>query len=311
MLDLSRFSSMEGRVCLVTGATSGHGLAVARGLCLRGADVILLGRSPERCRATREQLARETGRRPDVLLCDLARREEIDRAAEEFLRSGRPLHVLVNNAGLVNRRRIETPDGREMVFAVNYLAQFQLTLRLLRRLQASAPARVVNVSSDTHRVVALRLHDLEHRHSYSLMGSYGRSKLAIAHFTLELARRMAGSGVTVNAVDPGPVASRIGMNNPGLAADVLALVMRLFFPSADRAARTALQLASDPELHDMTGRYFKFGEERPPRLDTRDPDLGARLWELSERLVQLDRADIGGADCPGEEHHSLPAAASR
>ncbi|MCH6587949.1 MAG: SDR family NAD(P)-dependent oxidoreductase, partial [Proteobacteria bacterium] len=220
-------ANLEGRVCMVTGATSGHGRAVATGLARQGAHVVLLGRNPEKCRAVQREIAAENGgKAPDIVLCDLSSRSEIDRAASEYLASGRPLHVLVNNAGLVNLKRRETGDGVEMVFAVNYLAYFQLALRLLPRLRDSAPARIVNVSSDTHKIAKLDLDDLELCRRYSWLRSYGRSKLAIVYFTLELARRLEGTGVTVNAVDPGPVASSIGDNNPGPVYTLLAPLIR-------------------------------------------------------------------------------------
>src|SRR5215510_3776143 len=172
-------SDVRGRVCLVTGATSGHGRAVAMGLARLGADVVLLGRSAERCRRVQAEIAaRAGGKAPAVLLCDLASRREIERAATEYFDSGRPLHVLVNNAGLVSLARRESADGVELTFAVNYLAMFQLTLLLLPRLLEGAPARIVNVSSDTHRIARLDLDDLELR-SYGWMRAYGRWKLAI------------------------------------------------------------------------------------------------------------------------------------
>ncbi|MGI9591661.1 MAG: SDR family NAD(P)-dependent oxidoreductase [Myxococcota bacterium] len=140
---------MTGRVCLVTGASDGHGRAVAEALARAGADVVLHGRSPRKCEAAQREIADATGRKPDLLLCDLASRQEVDRAADAYLASGRPLHVLVNNAGLVNLHRQVNGEGLEQTFAVNYLAMFQLTLRLLERLKESVPARVVNISSDS------------------------------------------------------------------------------------------------------------------------------------------------------------------
>src|SRR5262245_37133623 len=146
-------SDLQGRVCLVTGATDGHGRAVARALARRGAEVGVHRRNPENCRRVQSEIAAENGgKRPEILICDLASREAIDRAAAEFLSGGRPLHVLVNNAGLVSQARQENAEGIELTFAVDYLAMFQLTLRLLPRLIESAPARIVNVSSDTYRV---------------------------------------------------------------------------------------------------------------------------------------------------------------
>lgn len=282
---------MDGRVCLVTGATSGHGAAVARALTGLGAEVVIHGRSPVRCEALAAQIAREAGTRPRTLLCDLSALDQVRRGAAELLDGGAPLHVLVNNAGLVNLRRRETADGFEQTIGVNYLAHFLLTRLLLPRLSRSAgamPSRIVNVSSDMHRLVRLRLDDLHWRQGrYDLLSSYARSKLAQVYFTRELARRVDPGRVTVNALDPGPVESRIGQNHGGLAPRALSVVMRACFPSAQRAARMAVQLAADPELERVTGRYFRFGRERRPSVSP-DPTLGARLWELSSLLVGLE-----------------------
>ena len=276
---------VRGRVCLVTGATSGHVRAVAMGLARLGAEVVLLGRNAERCRSVQDEIAELAGgKAPAVLLCDLASRREIDRAADEYLDSGRPLHVLVNNAGLVSLARRESADGVELTFAVNYLAMFQLTLRLLPRLLESAPARIVNVSSDTHRIARLDLDDLELRSRYGMMRAYGRSKLAIVLFTRELARRLAGTGVTCNAVDPGPVASGIGSDNPGLAYRIVGPMIRALFPSPERAARLAIELAASDAFAAKSGGYWRFGKLRNPSTG-RDPSLPARLWERSEALT--------------------------
>ena len=286
---------MIGRVCLVTGATDGHGRAVAGQLARRGADVVLLGRDPEKCRRVQAEITAELaaagsgGKSPEVLLCDLSSRAEVDRAASEYLASGRPLHVLVNNAGLVTLHREESADGHELGFAVNYLALFQLTLRLLPRLLESPPARIVNVSSDTYKIARLDLDDLPLR-AYSAAKSYSRSKLAIVYFTLELARRLEAqgtTGVTVNAVDPGPVASNIGANNPGPLYRLVGPLIKTLFPSADRASRTAMKLASDPALETRTGGYYRSLAQRENPLDF-DAELSDRLWRIS--------ADLTGAD---------------
>lgn len=280
---------MDGKVCLVTGATSGHGLAVARALARRGAELIVHGRNEARVRQVRDEVAAETGREPAGLLCDLSSRADIDRAASEQLATGRPLHLLVANAGAVFLRRTETVDGVEATFGVNYLATFQLTLRLLPRLLESAPARIVVVASDAHRVARLDLDDLQTRRRFGMMKAYGRSKLALIYFTRELARRLRGTAVTVNAVDPGPVRSAIGQNNPGLAADLTRLMMDRFFPPAEEAAETALRLATSPELEGVSGGYYRFVDRREPSLDRRDPaGLGLRLWQESARLTGVD-----------------------
>jgi NAD(P)-dependent dehydrogenase (short-subunit alcohol dehydrogenase family) len=279
---------MTGRVCLVTGATDGHGRAVAEALAAAGAEVVLLGRNPQKCETAQREIAEATGRKPEILLCDLMNRLDVDRAADEYLASGRPLHVLVNNAGLVNLNRQLNAEGHEQTFAVNYLAMFQLTLRLFERLKDSAPARVVNVSSDTYKIATLELDNLMLERGYSVSQAYARSKLAIVYFTLELARRSAGSGVTVNAVDPGPVASNIAANNPGLLYSLAKPMIRYLFPSAARAARTCLKLATDPALTSSTGGYWRSGKLRARPLKHPDPVLAEGLWRESVRLTGVD-----------------------
>jgi NAD(P)-dependent dehydrogenase (short-subunit alcohol dehydrogenase family) len=279
---------MTGRVCLVTGATDGHGRAVAEVLAFAGADVVLLGRNPSKCDAAQREIAAATGRKPDILLCDLMNRMDVDRIADEYLASGRRLHLLVNNAGLVNLRRQLNAEGFEQTFAVNYLAMFQLTLRLLERLKDSAPARIVNISSDSYKIAKLELDNLQLEHGYSVSQAYARSKLAIVYFTLELARRIEGTGVTANAVDPGPIASNIGANNPGILYSLAKPMIRYLFPSAARAARTCLRIATDPALEASTGGYWRSGKRRDRPLKSPDPDLCAGLWRESVRLTGVD-----------------------
>ncbi len=285
---MSYIASMRGRRCLVTGATSGHGRAVALALAEQGADLVLLGRDPHRCDAVRAEIERRCDAPPpEVVLCELSSTTDIHRAAGELLSDARPLHVLVNNAGLVKAQRTETVDGHEMTFAVNYLACFQLTLLLVKRLRLSGPSRIVNVASDMHRVARLDPDDLMGRRRYSPLGAYGRSKLAMVHFTHTLATRLADTGVTVNAVDPGPVASRIADREPGLLARLAAGLLPLIFPSPEKAAHTAVYLASAPELLRATGGYYKFGRRRAPSLRG-GPDLSMALWRRSAELTGVD-----------------------
>ena len=284
---------MHGRVCLVTGATNGHGRALARLLAERGAEVVLLGRHPERCRETQQAIARAVGREPRVLLCDLSRRAEIDRAAEEFLSWNLPLHVLLNNAGLGSRDRKQSPDGTELTLAVNYLAVFQLTLRLLPRLARSAPARIVLVASDAHRLGRLDFDDLDVQRRYWFWKAYAQSKLALVHFNRALALRLDGTGVTVNACDPGPVASGIADHEPGLVAALASRLLPLVFPAPEQAARTALHLAVDPLFERQSGAYWRFLKRRLPSLGLEPDATERRLWELSVARTGVDFPALG------------------
>ncbi|HOD13662.1 MAG TPA: SDR family NAD(P)-dependent oxidoreductase [Spirochaetota bacterium] len=275
--------TMKGKTCLVTGSTSGHGLAVAEALHAMGADIILHGPTPEDCEAVRDRFRSVAG----ILACDFSSRQEIARGAGEFLSWKRPIHVLVNNAGMVNQRRRLTVDGIEQTFAVNYLALFQFTLMVLPRLISAAPARIVNVGSDAHMISALDPDDLDGgKKRYSIMGAYGRSKLGVAYFTQELARRLDGTGVTVNAVDPGPMATGIS-KKPGLLPYIADAIIQLTFPSAARAARTAIHLASSHEVDGVSGKYFRFMKMKEPKLKS-GPDFHSRLWEMSARITGVD-----------------------
>ena len=290
---------MRGKVCLVTGATSGLGRATATALAVRGAEVVLLGRSEDRCRAVSAEIAKEPGATaPSILVCNLASLAEIARVADEYTASGRRLDVLVNNAGVVNRQRRETVDGFEETFAVNHLGYFALALRLLPVLRASAPARIVNVASHAHRFAPLDLDDLQHERHYAAMRVYGRSKLANLYFTFELARRLEGSGVTANAVHPGAVATGLGMNNEGFLIKVASVLTRLFFRTPDDAAATSVHAATAPELANQTGLYLANSAPCEPHDRARDRAIAKRLWEISEGLtgVALDERGVVRAE---------------
>ncbi|MBN2160533.1 MAG: SDR family NAD(P)-dependent oxidoreductase [Spirochaetes bacterium] len=275
--------NLKGKTCLVTGSTSGHGLAVAEALHSMGADIIIHGPTREACDAIRDRFP-SRGR---ALACDFSSRKEIARAAEEFLSWKCPLHVLVNNAGMVNRRRRMTADGIEETFAVNYLAMFQFTLLLLPRLIESAPARIVNVGSDAHMIASIDPDDIDgSKKRYSFAKAYGRSKLGVAYFTQELARRLDGTGVTVNAVDPGPMATDIA-KKPGLIPRIADAIIQLTFPAPARAARTAIHLASSPDVSGVSGKYFRFMKMKEPKLSS-GADFHSRLWEISASLTGAD-----------------------
>lgn len=280
-------ASMQGKTCLITGSSSGHGRAVAEEFARRGADVIVHGPRPGDCEETASRIEALTGKRPPTLACDFSSSGAIDEGAAEVLSWGLPLHVLVNNAGLVCRYHTLSADGIEETFAVNYLAMFQFTLLLLPRIIDSAPARIVNVGSDAHMIASIDPDDIDGSGTrYSMAMAYGRSKLAVGFFTANLARRLEGTGVTVNAVDPGPMATNIA-KKPGLLPRIADAIIQLTFPTAARAARTAIHLSTSAELGDISGKYFRSMKIKEPKLRGGDA-ISDILWRESVRLTGAD-----------------------
>ncbi len=280
-------SELAGKTALVTGATNGIGRASAAAFARMGARVFITARDPRRAEETRAELAR-TGADVRVLLGDLGVQADVRRIAAEFLATGESLHILLNNAGVMNLARTETADGIETTFAVNHLAYFLLTNLLLERIRASAPARIVNVASDAHRMGGpLDFDDLGSARSYGAMGVYGRSKLANILFTRELAKRLAGSGVTVNCLHPGVVRTGLGQHNDAPILKFFANLARPFFRSPERGAETSLWACTAPELAGVTGRYFSDRREEEPHKHARDDVAASRLWDVSAKLVRL------------------------
>lgn len=281
-------ADLDGRICLITGATSGIGEATATGLARLGAHVILVARDKLRGQASREKVRVQSGnRRVDLLMADLQSPGEIEALALQVLDRYPALHVLVNNAGVVNLRREVTPGGLERTFAVNHLAHFQLANLLLARLHASAPARIVNVSSHGHKFGSIDLEDLQtERKKYAWLRVYGASKLANILFTYELARRLEGSGVTANCLHPGAVATSLGKNNGRLGHIVLPL-LKPFFLSPEQGARTSIYLASSPEVATTSGRYYVKCRAVPSSAASHDEALARALWKASKRLVPI------------------------
>lgn len=280
-------AAMRGKVCLVTGATGGIGLIASRSIARMGAEVVMLGRDPARTEAAADSVRGDTGNPAvSVLIADLSSQAEVRRAAREFVASGRPLHVLLNNAGAINQRRTETVDGIETTLAVNHLAYFLLTTLLLPRLRESAPARVVNVASAAHRWAADGIHfdDPQFRRWYLGPRVYGHSKLANILFTRELARRTAGTGVTATCVHPGYVATGFARNN-GLVANALMDLGRLIARTPEEGAETVVWLCSSPEVEGQSGGYYFDRRERRPLPAARDDSAARRLWALSEEMT--------------------------
>jgi len=284
-------SSLHDQVCLVTGAASGIGAVTARALAQQGAAVVLVDHDAGKGPITVDQIVQQTGNAAvEFIGVDLSSQQEIRRLAQHYRSRYQRLDVLVNNAGALFPRRRETVDGIEMTWALNYLGQFLLTNMLLETMKASTPARIVNLSSRSHARAQIDFDDLESRLGYDGLQAYAHSKLAIVLFTYELARRLAGTGVTVNALHPGVVATNFGRKQGG----ILGLVMRLFrfaFLSPEQGARTSIYLATSSEVEGVSGKYFVKCQAVPSSPASYDTVTARRLWEVS-----VDYTNQGDAD---------------
>jgi retinol dehydrogenase 12 len=274
---------MQDKLCLVTGATLGIGRESALGLARMGAHVVIAGRDEARTRETAAAIAAQSGNAQiDFLVADLSSQAEVRRLAREFRDQYRRLDVLLHNAGAIFTKRETTVDGFERTWALNHLAQFLLTQLLLDRLEASAPARIVNVASRAHMSGTIDFNNLQGEKKFSAIGAYNRSKLANILFTYALARRLAGKGVTANCLHPGVVGTGFGQNTPGFLKTVLGLA-KPFLITPEIGAATSIYLASSPDVADVSGKYFaKCAPVASSKLSA-DVALQERLWELSAR----------------------------
>jgi retinol dehydrogenase 12 len=277
--------NLRGKVCLLTGATRGIGRAAADALARAEMTLVLVGRDKARVEETVREVRAATGQgNVEGLVADLSLRSEVRRLASEVRARYPRLDVLVNNAGAIFTRREETSEGTEKTLALNHLGYFLLTLELLDLLKASAPSRVVNVASEAHRGTRLDFDDLENKKDYSGLRVYAQSKLMNVLFTAELARRLAGTGVTVNSLHPGVVATGFGHNTPGLFKFLVQLGAP-FLTTPEKGARTLVYVATSKEVEGVTGKYFNKSREERPSPRARDPEMARKLWEASERLV--------------------------
>ncbi len=272
--------TMEGKVCLVTGATSGIGHEAALELARRGAAVVLTARDAARGEAARGAIARETGSRAELLACDLADLASVRAAAAEFKSRHERLHVLLNNAGVWRRARRITKDGLEETFQANHLGPFLLTTLLLDALKSSAPARIVNVSSELHYRGRLDWDDLQMERDFDGTRAYSNSKLANVLFTRALAARLAGTGVTVNAVHPGVIATGLSREMPRFIRALLPLVLS----TPAKGAQPLVRLCCDADVEGVTGRYFDKLKEKPASSLAVDDAAAERLWTVSVEL---------------------------
>lgn len=280
--------NMNGKICLVTGGTNGIGKATAQALAQMGATVVIVGRDAQKAvQVCKEIQAASGNQNVDWLLADLSSQQDIRRLATEFKSKYSQLHVLINNAGGTFMTRQLSIDGIEMTFALNHLAYFLLTNLLLDMIKASAPARIINVSSDAHSGGKIEFDNLQGERSYSGIGPYGNSKLANILFTTELARRLEGIGVTVNALHPGLVSTGFGKNNPGLVMKIMGVVIPLIARSPEKGAETSIYLVSSPVVQNITGKYFVDCKVTQPAPQAADSAVARKLWDASAEMVVL------------------------
>lgn len=279
---------MQGKTVVVTGATSGIGEVAAIRLAAMGARIVMVARSKSRGEATLARLNEQApGLAHKAFYADLSQLADMKRVAEEIAASEPRIDVLINNAGALFAQRQVTSDGFELTFALDHLSYFVLTAGLRERLLGSAPARIINTSSDAHKAARLDINDLQSVKKYSGIQAYARAKLANILFTRELARRLTGTGVTANALHPGVVATRFGHESGGIIGSFLKLLQR-FAISPEKGAETIVYLASSPDVANVNGEYFYKCKPAVPTRAARDDRLAAELWRKSVELTGVD-----------------------
>ena len=279
--------AMKGKVCLVTGATSGIGKAAATALAAQGATVVLGCRNREKGEAVKQEIARATGNTSlDLMVADLASIESTKKGAADFLTRYPKLDVLVNQAGLYLNQRTLTPEGLETVFVVNHLSYFLLSNLLLPALKAAGHSRIVNGSGGVEAAGKIDFDDLQGEKKFSSFKALAQSKLGNFLFTYEMARRLEGTGVTVNIMQPGGVKTELGKGQGGFFGFMLRLA-RPLFSTPEQGADTLVWLASAPELASVSGKYFVKRKEAKSSARSHDKELAARLWKVSAELCGL------------------------
>jgi len=282
---------MRGKVCLVTGATNGIGRVTALELAKLGAQVVIVARSQERGQAVLDAIRNQTGNdSAEMLLADLSDQAQVRKLAADFKARHDRLHVLINNAGVLNFRRRQTVNGLEMTMAVNHAAYYLLTHGLRDLIVASAPARIINVASDAHYRGVIDFNNLQSKGPYWGMRTYSNSKLMNVMYTYALARRTAGTGVSANVVHPGLVATGFAHNNGPLVSLGMRLIMAPISLTPEKGADTLIWLAASPEVEGVSGKYW-YQRQALRSLETSyDEAAQERLWQATKELVGGDPA---------------------
>jgi retinol dehydrogenase-13 len=277
---------VDGKICVITGATSGVGYEAAKQLARGGAFLILVCRNKEKALRVKSELEREFGAKSDIYIANFLELAQVRRAAMEISQKYPKVNILINNAGMFNTRRKLTQDGNEMVFQVIHLAAFLFTKLLTNNLKAGAPSRILDINSEGHRFGGLNINDLDwSKRPFIDLRAYGAAKTAQLLTAWEFADQLKGSGVTINAMHPGAVRTNIGMNNGLLYRFYNRYILWWFLSNPGIAGEEIYYLLAAPEMENVSGKFFNKTIEELPAAHARDRELGLKIWEISEKLT--------------------------
>jgi NAD(P)-dependent dehydrogenase (short-subunit alcohol dehydrogenase family) len=284
---------LDGKICVITGATSGVGYQAAKRLAEGGASILIVCRNPEKGETVANELKQEYDTESQVILADFSNLDQVRSAAQAILDSGTNIDVLINNAGIHRTTRTLTPEGHEIVFCVNHLASFLFTRLLLERMLENSPARILQINSQGHRFGGLDIDDLTWaKRRYRGIQGYGASKVAQLLTVWEFAEKLAGQGVTINAMHPGEVRTNIGMDNGPLYRFYQNVLLRPILQAPEISGEAIYYLAAAPEMETVTGRFFNKTTEENPTTFALDRVMGKKIWERSEKLIGLSSLDL-------------------
>ena len=279
---------MKGKVCIVTGSSTGIGYATALSLAKDEAQVVMVCLDEERSKQSKQEIIEKSGNsQVELIFCDLSELEQVRKAAKRIKEKHSHINVLINNAGRLTPKRMENSQGIELTFATNYLGHVLLTDLLLNELKAGAPSRIINVSSGGHGNARIDFDDLNLKNNFSTWRAYQHSKLAQLFFTYELAEQLQSFGITVNALQPGGVRTEAGKNLPPVGKFFARLLLPIFGISAEKGAKTTLYLATSSDVEGKTGKFFEYCRESKTSKYSYHLDIRKKLWEVTQELIKL------------------------
>lgn len=277
---------LDGKICVISGTTSGIGLEAAKQLAQGGAHLVMICRNEEKAISVQKLLSEEFGGTSDIFIADFQKLSEVQHAALLIKENYPKIHVLINNVGIFSKRRRFTPDGNEITLGIVHLASFLLTRLLIENLKKGAPSRVIYINSEAHRFGGLSVNDLNwHKRPYIGMLAYGAAKIAQIHTAMVLADQLEDYGVMVNLMHPGAVRTNIGMDNGLLYRLYNRYILNLFLKDPYQSGKAIYYLSADPSLDEVTGKYFNLTIEEKPAWYSVRPEKRQTVWKQSEALI--------------------------